>query len=174
MCCDGYGAIDDPLSVQAAGRYETTRSGEADRHCVDFLVIVGSKCCLSVGNPPELEEVTADLQRREAASEAQMRTQAYSGHTETDGSPNSDERLLEFVSDAFTEGRRFRILAVVDDFTRENSALIADVSPSGSRVVRELQALCQQRGYPTTVVSDNGTELTSTAVLKSVQETGID
>jgi len=81
---------------------------------------------------------------------------------------------LDFVSDAFTDGRRFRILAVVDDFTRENLALIADTSLSGSRVVRELQALCEQRGYPKTIVSDNGTELTSTAVLKWVQETGID
>ena len=39
---------------------------------------------------------------------------------------------------------------------------------------RELQALCEQRGYPKTIVSDNGTELTSTAVLKWVQETGVD
>ena len=73
---------------------------------------------------------------------------------------------LDFVNDAFTDGHRFRILAVVDDFNRENLALIADTSLPGSRVVRELQALCEQRGYPTTVVSDNGTELTSTAVLK--------
>ena len=81
---------------------------------------------------------------------------------------------LDFVSDAFTDGRRFRILAVVDDFTRENLALVADTSLSGARVVRELQALCEQRGYPKTIVSDNGKELTSTAVLKWVQETGID
>ena len=67
-----------------------------------------------------------------------------------------------------------RILAVVDDFTRENLALVADTSLSGARVVRELQALCEQRGYPKTIVSDNGMELTSTAVLKWVQETGID
>ena len=45
---------------------------------------------------------------------------------------------LGFVNDAFTNGRRFRILAVVDDFTRENLALIADTSLSGARVVREL------------------------------------
>jgi len=78
------------------------------------------------------------------------------------------------VSDTFTGGRRFRILAVVGDFTRENLALIADTSLSGARVVRELQALCAQRGYPKTIVSDNGTELTSTAVLKWARETGID
>ena len=81
---------------------------------------------------------------------------------------------LDFVSDAFTDGRRLRLLAVVDDFTRENLALIADISLSGARVVRELQTLCEQRGYPKTIVSDNGTELTSTAVLKWVQETEID
>ena len=45
---------------------------------------------------------------------------------------------LDFVNDAFTNGRRFRILAVVDDFIRENLALIADTSLSGARVVREL------------------------------------
>jgi putative transposase len=81
---------------------------------------------------------------------------------------------LDFVSDKFTDGRRFRILAVVDDFTRENLALIANASLSHARVVRELQALCEQRGYPETIVSDNGTELTSTAVLKWVQEPEID
>ena len=81
---------------------------------------------------------------------------------------------LDFVSDAFTDGRRFRILAVVDDFTRENLALIADTSLSGARVVRELQTLCEQRGHPKTIVSDNGTKLTSTAVLKWVKETEID
>ena len=52
--------------------------------------------------------------------------------------------------------------------------LIADTSLSGARVVRELQALREHRGYLTTIVSDNGTELTSTAVLKWIQETGVD
>jgi len=73
---------------------------------------------------------------------------------------------LDFVSDAFTDGLWFLILAVVDDFTRENLALIADKSLSGARVVRELQALIEHRRYPKKIVSDNGTELTSTAVLQ--------
>jgi putative transposase len=47
---------------------------------------------------------------------------------------------LDFVSDAFTDGRRFRILAVVDDYTRESLALVADTSLSGLRVARELDA----------------------------------
>jgi putative transposase len=45
---------------------------------------------------------------------------------------------LDFVSDAFTDGRRFRVLAIVDDFSRECLALVADTSLSGGRVTREL------------------------------------
>ena len=81
---------------------------------------------------------------------------------------------LDFVSDAFTDRRRFRALAVVDDYSRECLALVVDTSLSGLRVVRELDALMRLRGKPVTVVSDNGTELTSMAVLKWCQETGVD
>ena len=72
---------------------------------------------------------------------------------------------LDFVSDALACGRRFRILCVVDDFTRECLALVADTSLSGPRVARELDAVAAERGLPETVVSDNGTEFTSTAIL---------
>ena len=81
---------------------------------------------------------------------------------------------LDFVSDAFTDGRRFRLLAVVDDHTRECLALVTDTSLSGARVVRELDAIITRRGRPATIVSDNGTELTSTAVLAWCQRTKID
>ncbi len=81
---------------------------------------------------------------------------------------------LDFVSDAFTDGRRFRILTVVDDFTRENLALIADTSLSGQRVTRELDQVIADRGMPGTIVSDNGTEFTSMAILKWVQDTAVD
>ncbi len=81
---------------------------------------------------------------------------------------------LDFVSDAFTDGRRFRVLAVVDDYTRECLALVADTSLSGVRVARELSALIARRGKPVTIVSDNGTELTSMAILKWCQETGVE
>ena len=46
-----------------------------------------------------------------------------------------DERWsLDVVSDQFTDGRRFRMLTVVDDCTRECLALVADTSLSGARV----------------------------------------
>jgi putative transposase len=79
---------------------------------------------------------------------------------------------LDFVSDTLTDGRRFRVLCVVDDFTRECLALVADTSLSGRRVVRELDAIAARRGYPASVVSDNGTEMTSSAVLAWSQDRG--
>lgn len=81
---------------------------------------------------------------------------------------------LDFVSDSFTDGRRFRVLTVVDDHTRECLALIADTSLSGLRVVRELDAVIAGRGRPLTVVSDNGTEFTSMAILRWSQDRQID
>jgi putative transposase len=73
---------------------------------------------------------------------------------------------LDFLSDAFADGRRFRILAIVDDFTRECLALVPDTSLPGLRVVRELDALITARGRPAMCVSDNGTELTGMAILR--------
>ena len=81
---------------------------------------------------------------------------------------------LDFLSDAFVDGRRFRILAVVDDFTRECLALVADTSLPGLRVVRELEAIVARRGRPAMCVSDNGTELTGMAVLRWCQEIRIE
>jgi putative transposase len=81
---------------------------------------------------------------------------------------------LDFLSDALGDGRRFRILAVVDDFTRECLSLVADTSLPGLRVVRELEALISRRGRPLMCVSDNGTELTSLAMLKWAQEQRIE
>ena len=73
---------------------------------------------------------------------------------------------LDFVSDTFISGRRFRVLSVVDDFSRECVALVADTSLSGSRVARELDAAIAGRKRPLMIVSDNGPELTSMAILK--------
>jgi putative transposase len=81
---------------------------------------------------------------------------------------------LDFASDAFTDGRRFRILIVVDDFTRECLTLVADTSLSGIRVARELDAIIATRAQPAMCVSDNGTELTSMAILAWSRDRGIE
>ena len=72
---------------------------------------------------------------------------------------------LDFVHDQLVTGRRFRVLNIVDDVTRECLAAVPDTSISGKRVVRELTELIARRGKPGMIVSDNGTELTSNAVL---------
>jgi putative transposase len=87
--------------------------------------------------------------------------------------PN-DRWSLDFISDQFICGRRFRILAVFDDCTRECLAAIADTSLSGLRVARELDLLIARRGRPKAIVSDNGTELTSNAILRWAQQAKVD
>ena len=66
---------------------------------------------------------------------------------------------LDFVSDTFTDGRRFRVLAVVDVDTRECLTLIV--------------IICR-RGRPASIVSDSGTELTLMAVLRWCRQTGVE
>ena len=81
---------------------------------------------------------------------------------------------LDFVADQLVDGRRFRVLVVVDDFTRECLALVVDTSLSGQRVARELDALIAFRGRPLMVVSDNGTELTSRAILQWQEDSQVE
>ncbi len=81
---------------------------------------------------------------------------------------------LDFVSDALASSRKFRVLTVVDDFSRECLALVVDNSLSGVRVARELDQVIEMRGTPCMVVSDNGTELTSRAILAWQEERGVE
>ena len=71
---------------------------------------------------------------------------------------------LDFVHDSLESGRRIRTLNIVDDFTRQCLAIEVDTSLSGGRVVRVLDAIAAGRGYPKTLVMDNGTELTGIAM----------
>jgi transposase InsO family protein len=81
---------------------------------------------------------------------------------------------LDFVHDQIAQGRRFRILNVVDDVTRECLAAIPDTSISGKRVAGELTILIGTRGKPQMIVSDNGTEFTSNAMLGWAKDHGVD
>ena len=81
---------------------------------------------------------------------------------------------LDFLSDTFGASRKFRILAVNDDCCRENLCLMADTSISGARVARELDALVRVYGKPASIVSDNGTEFTSQAILRWANDNGVE
>lgn len=77
---------------------------------------------------------------------------------------------LDFVSDSLSDGRRFWILCVIGDFSRECLAAVVDTSLSGIRVARESDWIAKVRGHPCMVVSDNNTELTSNAIHKWQEE----
>jgi putative transposase len=80
---------------------------------------------------------------------------------------------LDFAAEVLSCGRRLRILVVIDDFSRECLALVADRSLTGHRVARELDRIAELRGLPLMIVSDNGTELTSHAILAWQAERGV-
>ena len=80
---------------------------------------------------------------------------------------------LDFVSDQLACGRRFRILNVIDDYSRECVGQLADVSISGGRMARFLTELGQARQLPGTIVCDNGTEMTSKAMFFWSREAGV-
>jgi putative transposase len=85
------------------------------------------------------------------------------------------ERLRALAAERRRFGyRRLGILCIVDDFTREALALVVDTSIGGHRMARELDILIARRGRPHTIVSDNGTEMTSRAMLEWTNRTGVD
>ncbi|PPQ13717.1 IS3 family transposase [Bradyrhizobium sp. AC87j1] len=81
---------------------------------------------------------------------------------------------LDFVHDQFANGRRFRILNIVDDVTKECLGAIPDTSISGRRVARELTAIVERRRKPGMIVSDHGTEFTCNAMLAWCKDAAID
>ena len=80
---------------------------------------------------------------------------------------------LDFMSDRLADGRKIRLLNIIDEFSRESLKIVVDTSLSGTRVVRELEELISSRGVPKFIVSDNGTEFTSVAVLKWSENTSV-
>ena len=74
------------------------------------------------------------------------------------------------MQNQFVDGRHFRILNVLDDVTKRCLACVADTSISGRRVARELTALVALHGKPGVIVSDNGTEFTSNAILARAEQ----
>ena len=81
---------------------------------------------------------------------------------------------MDFVSDALGDGRRLRVLNVVDDFTREALIMEVDTSISGHRVARLLDEQGALRGgYPRAIVCDNGPEFISHALDQWADEHGV-
>lgn len=87
---------------------------------------------------------------------------------------NVNERWsVDFVSDQLSNGRRFRVLNLIDDYSRECVSQIVDTSISGYRFTRLLNQLHASRGLPKSIVSDNGSEFTSKAMFFWSGKTGV-
>jgi putative transposase len=71
---------------------------------------------------------------------------------------------MDFMRDTLADGRQFRVLNIVDDFSRENPAIEVDTSLPGPRVVRVLEWLREVRGVPEEIVTDHGPEFTGRAL----------
>ena len=80
---------------------------------------------------------------------------------------------LDFIHDSLRDGRRFRALTVVDDFSRECPVIAVDTSISGQRVTRVLEELAESTGLPQVLVMDNGPEFTSKAMLCWAEQKGV-
>ena len=80
---------------------------------------------------------------------------------------------LDFVHDQLADGRRIRILNIVDDYSRVCVGQLVDLSISGARLARYLNQLKDSRDLPRTLVLDNGPELTSKAMFFWSQETKV-
>lgn len=80
---------------------------------------------------------------------------------------------MDFVSDALANGRRIKILTIIDDFTKECIDLVADFGISGHYVVRVLEQAARFRGYPSSIRTDQGPEFTGTALDQWASENGV-
>ena len=78
---------------------------------------------------------------------------------------------IDFMSDALVDGRKFRVLNVIDDFNRESLAIEVDTSLPSRRVIRVLERIIARRGKPTCLRTDNGPEFIS-HLLQDWCETG--
>ena len=85
-----------------------------------------------------------------------------------------DERWsMDFIHDQLSDGRRLRILNIVDDFSRACVGQLVDTSTTGQRLARYLEELKAERGLPRTIVLDNGPEMTSKAMFFWSQEASV-
>jgi putative transposase len=75
-----------------------------------------------------------------------------------------DRWAMDFVSDSTSDGHRFRILTVIDTFTRRSYGVVVERSISGVRVSRFLDQVAKEHGYPKTITVDNGPEFVSNAL----------
>jgi putative transposase len=104
------------------------------------------------------EEGLSLRKRRRKKVAAQNRIALHEAHR------TNEMWSMDFVTDSIVTGRRFRGLAIVDDFTRECPVIEVDTSLGGARVVNVLDRISEARGLPEVITIDNGPEFTGKAL----------
>jgi transposase InsO family protein len=107
-------------------------------------------CSAQAGGLPDQPQETLSGEEKLAVRRRGGRKRAIG--TRAPPLASNDRWSLDFVTDQLTDARRFRILTVVHDCTRESLGLVADTSLSGTRVARELERLVIERSKPKMVV----------------------
>lgn len=113
-------------------------------------------------------EEKLQVQRRKRKRTAKGRGQPLA----IPGSAN-ERWSIDFMQDCLADGRRIRLLNIVDDYTRECLKIEVDTSLGGSRVVRALNEIIEERGCPKLLLSDNGPEFTGKALDRWAYKTGV-
>ena len=80
---------------------------------------------------------------------------------------------MDFVADTLLDGRRFRALTVVDNWSRHSQLIEPDFTLTGTKVVAALERVAKRMGYPQMITVDNGSEFTSKALDAWAHEHGV-
>ena len=112
---------------------------------------------------------------RELGLAIRKRTRRHSGQRLAGATHSSLDRCnqrwaMDFVSDTLARGRTFRVLTIIDEFTRECLAVEADTSLPGLRVIRVLERLADTRGLPQEIHVDHGPEFVCRSVRSWCEE----
>lgn len=152
-----------------AGPWGHPRSHAGDRRAAPSVRLSPDQCHAGAqGHEHEPQEALPAISGGGFVCAPSTRPQARAGEPDAGAGSRMPwwPWLMDFLSDTFGASRRFRILAINDDCCRENLCLAAGTSISGARVARELDALVRLHGKPACIVSDNGKDSTSRAILQ--------
>jgi len=108
------------------------------------------------------------------AKKSKKRARAVQWRPRTEAQALNDSWSMDFMSDALFNGRRFRALTIVDNFSRECLGINADQSIKGEHVADILDEIVDQRGVPKSIRVDNGPEFVSKALDKWAYENKVE
>lgn len=158
---------DDGALRAALSKYASSQPGWGYRGLMDWLVRDGF-----TDNHKRVYRIYAEeglqLGRRKRRQKSR-----YRGKKMDEPEGLNELWTMDFLSDQLADGRVFRVLAIMDVYSRESLALEVDTSITGKRVSRVLDRLKAQRGLPKTVGTDNGPEFRSRHMDQWAYENGV-